>query len=243
MSGDVIADAMDASPDTTSETSPETAPVIELERVGKTYPGGVRALLDVTLAVHAGDLVGIVGPSGSGKSTLLHLMGTLDHPTTGTVRILGHDVGALRDRTLAAVRASWIGFVFQQFHLSAHLSAVDNVATGLLYGGVGRGERRARAVEALERVGLGHRLGHRPSAMSGGERQRTAIARALVGRPAIVLADEPTGNLDSASGASVLRLLRELNDEGTTIAVITHDPTVADRCPRRIRIADGAVVS
>jgi putative ABC transport system ATP-binding protein len=215
--------------------------VLEIRGLAKRYPGGVDALRGVGLMVEEGELLAVVGPSGSGKSTLLHIMGTLDRPTEGEVRVAGHDVSELSDRRLAALRARHIGFVFQQFFLVDGMSSVENVAQGLLYSGVAAPERRKRASEQLERVGLGHRLTHRSEQLSGGERQRVAIARALVGRPSIVFADEPTGNLDSHSGAQIIGLLRELNAEGTTIVVITHDLEVAASLPRRVHIRDGGI--
>jgi putative ABC transport system ATP-binding protein len=219
-------------------------PVLELDTVTKTYSSDppVYALRAVSFNVEAGELVAIVGPSGSGKSTLLHIMGTLDRPTSGVVRITGFDVARMADRDLAAVRATRVGFIFQQFHLAEHSSALENVADGLLYAGVGARERRRRAAAALDRVGLAGRAGFRPTRLSGGERQRVAIARALVGQPAIVLADEPTGNLDSAAGAAVVALLQNLNAEGSTIIVITHDRDLAARLPRRIDVLDGRIV-
>ncbi|MFD8532512.1 ABC transporter ATP-binding protein [Streptosporangium canum] len=215
--------------------------IIEVENVSKRHNDTVEALRGVNLKVAKGELLAVIGPSGSGKSTLLNLLGTLDRPTSGAIRIAGHDIGRLTDRQLSALRALHLGFVFQQFHLAAGVSIVDNVADGLLYAGRPLAERRERARAALERVGLGHRLGHRPHQLSGGEQQRVAIARAVVGDPPLLLADEPTGNLDSASGRQVLAILRELHTAGTTIVMITHDMDIAQWCPRRVRIQDGTI--
>ncbi|MEV6863767.1 ABC transporter ATP-binding protein [Streptosporangium subroseum] len=217
--------------------------IIELREVTKIYNGHVQALRGVDLRVEEGELLAIIGPSGSGKSTMLHMIGTLDRPTSGIVRIAGHDIATLSDRKLSALRARHLGFVFQQFHLAPGVSALDNVADGLLYTGTPLRARRARASEALERVGLGHRLGHRPNQLSGGEQQRVAVARAIIGDPPLLLADEPTGNLDSASGSEVLKILRELHEGGTTIAIITHDNEIAEWCPRQVRVRDGKVLT
>jgi putative ABC transport system ATP-binding protein len=219
-----------------------TEPVLELRGVAKRYPGGVEALRGVDLRIEAGELVAIVGPSGSGKTTLLQIMGTLDRPSEGHVHVDGRDTAAATDDELSALRAQRIGFVFQQFYLLDGLSAVDNVAGGLLYNGIPADERRERAREALERVGLGHRLDHRPNQLSGGEKQRTSIARAIVGRPSIVFADEPTGALDTHTGHGIIELLRELNRDGATLMIITHDRELADALPRRVEVLDGAII-
>ncbi|MFF0774906.1 ABC transporter ATP-binding protein [Nonomuraea wenchangensis] len=220
-----------------------TYPMIALTEVSRAYPGGVVALRSVSLRVEHGELVAVVGPSGSGKSTLLNVVGTLDRPTSGAVRLDGHDVAALSDGRLSALRATTIGFVFQHFHLAARVPALDNVADGLIYTGLRRSERRRRAAEALERVGLGHRMDHEPHELSGGERQRVAIARAVAGEPPLLLADEPTGALDSVSGAGVMDLLHELNAAGTTIVIITHDHEIAGSLPRQVSMRDGRIVA
>jgi len=221
---------------------PTSEPIVTLRGVGRHYAGGVVALRDVDLDIARGELVAVVGPSGSGKSTLLHVIGTLDRPSTGSVVIDGFDVARLSDNELSALRAGRIGFVFQLFHLAPGVPTIDNVADGLLYTGIALRERRRRAALALERVGMGHRLTHRPHELSGGEKQRTAIARAVVGEPALLLADEPTGALDSQSGESLMRLIGDLHEDGTTIVVITHDRDVAAHLSREVSMLDGRVV-
>jgi putative ABC transport system ATP-binding protein len=220
-------------------------PVVLLQNVRRTYPGHppVRALDGVSLRIEPGEMVGIVGPSGSGKTTMLNVLGTLDRADSGVVHIDGHDVHQLGDRRLSALRAHRIGFVFQQFFLAPGVTALDNVADGLLYGGASLRDRRVRAQLTLEKVGLADRTHHTPEQLSGGQKQRVAVARALAGRPALLLADEPTGALDSASGAGVLALLHELRDAGTTIVVITHDHQVASELPRQVHIRDGRIES
>jgi putative ABC transport system ATP-binding protein len=216
---------------------------IELIDVVKEYPGGVAALRDVNVTIPTGDQVAVVGPSGSGKTTMLTVLGTLERATTGTVTVEGHDIAGASDRELAGLRAFEIGFVFQAFHLQDAITAVDNVANGMLYTGTALRDRRAAAREALTRVGLRHRLDFKPSQLSGGERQRVAIARALAKKPAIVLADEPTGNLDSKSGAGVLEILHELGTEGATLVLITHDEHIAAGFPRQLHMRDGEIVA
>jgi len=215
-------------------------PVVELTGVTKTY-GDVAALRSADVVIRRGELLAVVGPSGSGKSTMLNIMGTLDRPSAGTVRIDGHDIDRLSDRELSALRAGTIGFVFQQFHLAPGVPALDNVADGLLYSGRTRADRRRLAERAMRRVGLGHRLYHEPHQLSGGEKQRVAIARAVLGDPPLLLADEPTGALDSRSGAVVMELLHQLHEAGTTVVVITHDRDIAASLPREVRLKDGAI--
>jgi putative ABC transport system ATP-binding protein len=219
-----------------------SAPVVELTAVTRDYPGGVQALRGVDLTINAGELVAIVGPSGSGKSTMLNMIGTLDRPTTGTVSLDGFAVADLSDTQVSALRATRIGFVFQHFHLAPGVSAVANVADGMLYGGFSPRERRERALAALASVGLADRAGHRPHQLSGGEKQRVAIARAIAHEPRLLLADEPTGALDTASGAVVMDILRGLNKSGTAVVVITHDVDIARSLPRQISMRDGQIV-
>ncbi len=219
--------------------------VVELTDVVQEYPGSppVRALDGVSLRVDAGEFVAVVGPSGSGKSTMLNVIGALDVPTSGAVRIAGHDVSGLRDAELSALRNRHLGFVFQQFNLIEGLTARENVAVGLMYAGVALRHRLARAEAALERVGLANRMGHRPGTLSGGERQRVAIARAIVGQPSLVLADEPTGNLDSRTGAEIMDAFHSLHDAGSTIVLITHDQTITASLPRCVSLLDGRIVA
>ena len=233
-----------AAADSTTTVDSAGVPVLDVDDVGKTYPGEppVQALRGVSLTVGPGELVAIVGPSGSGKTTLLQLMGTLDRPSSGAVRITGLDVATMADEDVAYLRATRIGFVFQQFFLAEHATVLDNVADGLLYAAIPIGQRRQQALDALELVGLAERPHARPTQLSGGQRQRVAIARALVGQPAIVLADEPTGNLDQATGQSILALVDQLHEAGSTIVVITHDDAIAERMPRKVEILDGQIV-
>ena len=227
---------------TPNQAETEDGVAIRLRGVSKEYPGGVRALRSVTVDIPAGEQVAVVGPSGSGKTTMLTVMGTLERPTDGHVSVAGRDAATASDPELAALRAYEIGFVFQSFHLQDGMTALDNVANGMLYTGAPVGERREAARFALERVGLSHRLSHRPPQLSGGERQRVAIARALAKRPVIMFADEPTGNLDSKSGAEVIALLHELASEGATLALITHEEYIAATFPRQLQMRDGEIV-
>lgn len=235
----------DRLPTSDAAANPSRGAVLELEDVTKSYPGKppVHALRGVNLAIEEGELVGIVGPSGSGKTTLLQLMGTLDRATSGHVRVTGLDVATMPDDQVTFLRATRIGFIFQQFFLAEHSTVIDNVADGLLYAGIPIKQRREQALDALELVGLAERPHVRPTQLSGGQRQRVAIARALVGKPAIVLADEPTGNLDQATGHAILALINELHQAGSTIAVITHDHAIAQRMPRKIEILDGQIIA
>jgi putative ABC transport system ATP-binding protein len=227
---------------TPHQAETENGVAVRLLGVSKEYPGGIQALRSVSVEIRAGDQVAVVGPSGSGKTTMLTVMGTLERPTSGQVLIAGQDAASASDSELAALRAHEIGFVFQSFHLQDGMTAIDNVANGMLYTGAPLGERREAARVALDRVGLSHRLSHRPPQLSGGERQRVAIARALAKRPVIVFADEPTGNLDSRSGAEVIALLHGLASEGRTLALITHDEHIAGTFARQLQMRDGEVV-
>jgi len=219
--------------------------VLEITDVFKSYPGSppVTALAAVDLVIHAAERAAVLGPSGSGKTTLLHVAGTLERPSSGSIRIGGQEISALSDAELSAVRGRRLGFVFQQFHLLDHLDAVQNVALGLLYRGEQARDRRAAAINALDRVGLGHRLDHKPAQLSGGERQRVAIARAVAGHPDLVFADEPTGNLDSVAGGQIIDLLVGLTADGTAVVVVTHDPAVAAAMDRRVVMQDGRIVA